>query len=290
MAKAPDGDPTPMPETTGHEWDGIKELNTPLPRWWLWTFYATIVWSVGYWVVMPAWPTLDGYTRGLIGYSSRALLRDDVAGAKLVQKDLLRRIEQASLTEIVATPDLRDFALAGGKSAFAVNCSQCHGSGAAGNKGYPNLNDDDWLWGGRLEDIQFTITHGARSALDAETRMSEMPRFLTDGILTAPQVSDLADYVLFLSGRQTDTVAADRGKALFVDQCAVCHGDNAKGKLEVGAPNLTDGIWLYGGDKKTIVESISGSRRGSMPAWGGILESTTIKQLTVYVHSLGGGQ
>ncbi len=289
MAEQAERDEFSGTETTGHEWDGIRELDTPLPRWWLWVLYATIVWAIGYWILMPTWPTLNGYTKGLLGYTERARIKDDLAAARESQKGQLSRIEIAPLADIRATPDLLEFALAGGRSAFSVNCSQCHGSGAAGFKGYPNLNDDAWLWGGKLADIEFTVTHGIRSIGDPDTRQSEMPRFLTDEILTAAQVGGVAEYVVSLSGR-ADAAAAGRGKAIFAQNCVVCHSENGKGKAEFGAPDLTDAIWLYGSDKKSIVESISISRRGVMPAWGKVLDKATIKQIAVYVHSLGGGQ
>lgn len=290
MARTPSKDSVTGTETTGHEWDGIRELDTPLPRWWLWTFYVTIVWAIGYWILMPAWPTMTGYTKGILGHSERSRIKQDLAAARDAQRGMLDRIAAASLEEIRTTPDLLEFALAGGRSAYAVNCSQCHGSGAAGFKGYPNLNDDDWLWGGRLSEIEYTITHGARSALNEQTRMSEMPRFLLDGILSAAQVDDVAEYVLSLSDRGGDANAASRGQSVFAENCVVCHGPAGKGSRELGAPNLTDGLWLYGGDKKSIVEAIAASRRGVMPAWDGLLDRTVIKQLAVYIHSLGGGE
>ena len=290
MAESPSKDSVTGTETTGHEWDGIRELDTPLPRWWLWTFYVTIVWAIGYWILMPAWPTMTGYTKGILGHSERSRIKADLAEARDAQRGMLDRIAAASLEEIRTTPDLLEFALAGGRSAFAVNCSQCHGSGAAGFKGYPNLNDDDWLWGGRLSEIEYTITHGARSVLNEQTRLSEMPRFLVDGILSAAQVDDVAEYVLSLSGVGRNVDAAARGQSVFAENCIVCHGPAGKGNRELGAPNLADGLWLYGGDKKSIVEAIAVSRRGVMPAWGGLLDQTVIKQLAVYVHSLGGGE
>lgn len=276
-------------ETTGHEWDGIKELNNPLPRWWLWTFYVCCLWAFAYWIVMPAWPLVSSYTTGVIGYSSRAKLAESMAAAHAAQAQYLDRIQQASLEQITNDRELLEFAQAGGGSAFAVNCSQCHGQGAAGSKGFPNLNDDDWIWGGSLEAISQTIHYGIRADND-ETRFNQMPAFGTDEILDRNQINDVAEYVLSLSSSSTDAAAAARGQEIFAEQCTACHGEDAKGNQELGAPNLTDAIWLYGGDKADVVYTITNSRSGVMPAWAGRLDETTIKQLAVYVHSLGGGQ
>jgi len=276
-------------ETTGHEWDGIKELNTPLPRWWLWTFYATVIWAIGYWIAMPAWPLVSSYTKGVIGYSNRAVVAERIAEARAAQSQYLERIEAADLDAIAGDPELLNFAIAGGRSAFAVNCSQCHGLGAAGGVGYPNLNDDAWIWGGTLDDISQTIHYGIRSDHD-ETRLGDMPAFLRDGLLDREQVADVATYVLSLSGDVEDSAAAARGADVFAENCAACHQEGGVGMAEVGAPNLSDEIWLYGGDRETVLNSISNGRAGVMPAWTGRLDDATIKQLAVYVHSLGGGQ
>lgn len=277
-------------ETTGHEWDGIRELDNPLPRWWLWIFYACIVWSIGYYVAYPAIPLVSGYTKGMLGYSSRAEVQKEVAKAKEAQSEYLTAISAASLEEIRTKPELLEFAMAGGKSAFAVNCSQCHGSGAQGAFGYPNLNDDEWIWGGSLDAIHFTIAHGVRNTQSDEARVSMMPAFVKDGILTRDQAGQVAEYVLSLSGNATDQAAAAEGKQMFEDNCVACHGEGGVGMAELGAPPLNNNIWLYGGDKETIVETISNSRSGVMPAWGKILDAPTVKQLTIYVHSLGGGK
>jgi cytochrome c oxidase cbb3-type subunit 3 len=276
--------------TTGHEWDGIRELNTPLPRWWLWTFYATIIWAVVYWVLYPSWPGITGYFPGVLGYSSRAAVTQSVAAAHEATAGMREKIAAASLQEIEKSPALHDFAYAAGKSAFAVNCSQCHGSDAAGHKGFPNLNDDDWLWGGTLDQILFTITHGVRNGADPDARNTQMPRFLADSILSRDQIGDVADYVLSLSNQPHDAAAAARGKQLFADNCAACHGDNGQGNPEMGAPKLADHIWLYGGDRESIIQTISYARAGVMPNWGARLDPVTVKELAIYVHSLGGGQ
>ena len=275
--------------TTGHEWDGIKELNKPLPRWWVWTFYATIVWSVGYWIVYPAWPTLTGYTRGLWGYSQRTAVTDEVNAARAAQGRFREALAATPLDRIKDDPELLRFAMAGGSAAFQANCAPCHGRGAQGFTGYPNLNDDDWLWGGTLEEIHKTISVGARSD-QPETRTSQMPRFGLDKLLDEGQIGDAAEYVLSLSGASADAAAAGRGQKIFADQCASCHGADGKGMQEFGAPNLTDAIWLYGGSKAAIEESIRTGRGGVMPAWAGRLDPATLKSLAVYVHSLGGGK
>lgn len=277
------------PPTTGHEWDGIQEFDNPLPRWWLWVFYATIVWAIGYWVVMPAWPLISGYTQGVLGYSQRAVVERQLERNTQAQSVWLDRIKEASLSDIRSDPELLTFALAGGRSAFAVNCSQCHGTGAQGSSGYPNLNDDAWLWGGSLEDIAYTIRHGIRNGSD-DARTSEMPAFGRDELLEPGQVDDVVEFVVSLSGRPVRAAAAERGKEIFASQCVACHGEAGKGNPEFGAPDLTDGIWLYGGDRATIRETVWNSRRGVMPAWQGRLSPETVKQLTVYVHALGGGR
>ncbi len=276
-------------ETTGHVWDGIRELNNPLPRWWLWTFYVTIIWAIGYWVVMPAWPLVSGYTQGVLGYSSRALVAERIAATRAAQDIYVNRIEASELAEIQSDPELLEFALAGGRSAFAVNCSQCHGRGAAGAVGFPNLNDDAWLWGGTLDDIAQTINYGIRNGHD-EARAGPMPAFLRDQILTRDQVEDVAEYVLSLSGTAEDTEAATRGAEVFAEQCVACHQEGGVGNPEFGAPNIGDSIWLYGGDKETVMETIMNGRAGVMPYWFDRLNPATIKQLAVFVHSLGGGQ
>lgn len=274
--------------TTGHEWDGIRELDTPMPRWWLWTFYATILFSIGYVVLYPAIPLVERATEGVLGYTSRGELKKTVETAKAQQKELIVKISTSSLVEIKADPRLLAFAQAGGRAAFKVNCIQCHGNGAEGSRGNPNLNDDEWLWGGSLETIHQTIQHGIRYEQDDDTRSSEMPAFGTDELLTAEQIDAVADYVLSLSS--AGKPLAGEGAELFAQNCASCHGENGGGSREVGAPSLKDQIWLYGGDKATVVESISKSRKAVMPAWAARLDEATIKQLAIYVHGLGGGE
>ena len=290
MARNIERDEISGTETTGHEWDGIKELNTPLPRWWLWTFYACIIWAIGYTIAYPAWPLINGATPGVLGYTSRGELVETVSAAKAAQKENLDKIAAANVDDILKDENLRSFAIAGGAAAFKVNCVQCHGAGAAGSPGYPNLNDDDWIWGGTAEQIHVTLQHGIRYAQDGETRDSQMPAFGTDGLLEPAQIGDVANYVVSLSGGSADAAKAEAGKQLYADNCASCHGDDGKGNKELGAPNLTDGIWLYGGSVEAVTAQISKPRQGVMPGWANRLDETTIKQLAVYVHSLGGGE
>lgn len=277
-------------ETTGHVWDDdIKELNKPLPRWWLMTFYASIVWAVGFWIAYPAWPTLSGYTKGVLGYSQRDVVARDLKDAEAAQGGMRQRLQMTPLSEIAKDETLFRFATTAGAVTFQTNCAPCHGRGAQGFIGYPNLNDDDWLWGGTLADIEKTILYGIR-AEDKRSRDSQMPRYGVEKLLDDGQITDAAEYVLSLSGRSQDAAAVTRGGAIFIEQCAGCHGDDGKGKIDLGAPHLADGIWLYGGSREAVVASIRTGRGAAMPAWVGRLDPATIKALAIYVHSLGGGK
>jgi len=276
--------------TTGHEWDGIKELNTPLPRWWILTFYATILWAVGYWLVYPAWPLVTNYTTGLFHYSTRASVADELASLETLRGEKTKVLGNASLADIEKDPALLALARARGKTVFADNCAPCHGTGAAGAKGYPNLNDDDWLWGGSLDQIMQTIQFGARSG-NAKAHEGQMLAFGRDGVLKKEEIVTVANYVRSLAGLSIAAGSdAAAGKKIFAENCASCHGEGGKGNEELGAPNLTDQIWLYGSDEATLIETITSGRAGVMPAWSGRLDPVTIKALTVYVHSLGGGK
>jgi cytochrome c oxidase cbb3-type subunit III len=284
-------DPLTGMATTGHEWDGVQELNTPLPRWWLWLFYATIVWSVGYWIVYPAWPLISNATQGVLGYHTRTAIVDDLAALKAQRGGMMDKLAGASVQQIAADPQLSDFARAVGRVAFADNCAPCHGSGGGGSKGYPNLNDDDWLWGGKLADIEQTIRYGVRSGDDNARPGATMPAFGRDGILKPAQISNVGDYVRSLSALPVEKDAdLAAGKKVFADNCASCHGADGKGNRELGAPNLTDKIWLYGSDKQTIMQGVQNGRGGVMPAWGKRLDEPTLKSLAVYVWSFGGGE
>jgi cytochrome c oxidase cbb3-type subunit 3 len=276
-------------ETTGHEWDGIKELDNPLPRWWLWVFWASILTAVIYWVLMPAWPGLNGFTPGLLHYSDRVNVVKELDALKAQRGAEGAKLTNASLEQIESDPDLQAYALAVGQSVFGDNCATCHGVGGTGGKGYANLRDDVWLWGGTLEDIQHTITVGVRSG-DPAARMSQMPAFGRDEMLAPAQIDDLTEYVVALSHRKANPVAVQRASQLFADNCAACHGPTGQGNVTTGAPNLTDNDWLYGDDPQSIHDQIWNGRGGVMPAWGHRFSPETIKALAVYIHANAGGQ
>jgi cytochrome c oxidase cbb3-type subunit 3 len=277
-------------QTVGHEWDGIEELDTPMPRWWLYIFYACIVFAIGYCIAYPAIPLLSRGTPGLLGWTSKGQLAAELAADQKAKAGTLAAIDRLPIEQIEKDPTLMRAAIDGGHAAFRINCSACHGSGAAGSKGYPNLNDDDWLWGGDIKSIQQTLLDGVRSPGDDKTRMSQMPAFGRDGILRPEEVQDVVSYVRFISHQEAASPSAKRGSTIFANNCAVCHGPNGGGNRAVGAPNLTDRIWLYGGDRDTLTETVTNARYGIMPAWGKKLDPVTLKMLAVYIHSLGGGE
>lgn len=275
--------------TTGHEWDGIRELDNPLPRWWLWIFYACIAFAVGYWVLMPAWPGLNGYTHGLLAKSDRAQVALDLKALSAQRGAAGAGLVNASLEQIEADPKLQAYALAAGASVFGDNCATCHGAGGGGGKGYPNLRDDVWLWGGTPADIEHTLRVGIRSGHPG-ARMSQMPAFGRDQIVTPDQVNDLTEYVVALSHRKANRAAVSRAAPLFQAQCSVCHGTAGMGNQAVGAPNLTDRDWLYGGDRASIHGQIWNARGGVMPTWEKRFDTATIKALAVYVHANASGK
>ena len=277
-------------ETTGHEWDGIKELNNPLPRWWLIVFYVTVIWSVAYWILMPAWPGITGYTKGLRNHSERENVAVQMAALNEQRAEATQRlIEAPSLQAIENDADLLQFAMAAGESLFGDNCATCHGAGGQGFVGYPSLVDDAWIWGGTLEAIQQTLHYGIRST-HPQTRFNMMLAYGADGLLSREQIADLTEYVVSISGRDADAAAAARAEPIFQQQCASCHEADGTGMQVMGAPDLTDAIWLYGGEREAIFETIYDGRGGVMPAWTDRLADEQIIALAVYVHALGGGE
>ena len=275
-------------ETTGHEWDGIKELNNPLPRWWLWTFYATIVWAIGYTIAYPAWPLINSATQGVLGYSSRAELHQEIERVQSERAGLNEALATKELSEVLADDALRNFAIAGGAAAYRVNCSQCHGTGAQGGEGYPNLNDDNWIWGGSIEELHQTIAHGVRDQGDFDTRTSEMPAF--GGMMSRREIAETAAFVASLSREPENPDLVEAGAQHFGDFCAACHGVGGEGDRLMGAPSLNNPIWLYGGSEAEIAAQIAQPRHGVMPGWSDRLGDLTVRKLAVFVQSLGGGE
>jgi cytochrome c oxidase cbb3-type subunit 3 len=276
------------PETTGHSWDGIQEFNNPLPRWWLWTLYLTIIWGIGYVIAYPAWPLISGATPGLLGYSTRADVAAEIQRFEDANAPVEAKLVATDLTAIAADPELVNYTQNAGGAVFRTWCAQCHGAGAAGAKGYPNLLDNDWLWGGTIEDIHLTVTHGIRNTTDEDARFSQMPAF---GEILAPgEIDAVVNHVLAISGQESDAALAEAGAVVFADNCAACHMEDGTGDRTQGAPNLTDAIWLYGGDAATLTETVSKARFGVMPAWTGRLSESEIRAVAAYVHSQGGGE
>ncbi|SUB00082.1 Cytochrome c oxidase subunit III [Pannonibacter phragmitetus] len=277
-------------ETTGHEWDGLKELNNPLPKWWLYVFYACIVWAIGYWVVYPSWPLLSSYTAGVLGNSQRADALAAVEAGQAARAQLGAGLNDASLEEIASTPALLDFAMANGRAAFGDNCAACHGSGGTGAIGYPNLQDDGWIWGGTLDDIHTTLKYGIRSGHD-EARFAEMPAFGRDELLDKTQIDQVASFVASRAGLEPEAgVDLAAGETVYQENCASCHGEDLAGMREMGAPSLMSANYVFGKSVKAIKAQVNAPRHGVMPAWEGRLDPATIKSLAVYVHSFGGGE
>ncbi|QCO56005.1 cytochrome-c oxidase, cbb3-type subunit III [Pseudorhodobacter turbinis] len=280
------------PETTGHSWDGIEEFDNPMPRWWLWTFYVCIFWAILYSIAYPAWPMISRATPGLLGASTRADVAAEIQEFSDRLAPIRAKLEATELTEISADPELVGYANNAGAAVFRTWCAQCHGSGAAGVQasGYPNLLDDDWLWGGDIEAIHTTITHGIRNTTDDDARLSDMPRFGADELLEKPEIAQVVQHVLAISGQEHDAELASAGAVVFEDNCAACHMEDGTGNRDLGAPNLTDAIWLYGGDVAALTDSVFYARGGVMPNWAPRLSEADIRSVSIYVHGLGGGE
>lgn len=280
------GDPT----TTGHSWDGIEEFNNPLPRWWLWTFYVTIVFSLIYTILYPAWPLINGATQGITGQDTRLQVAAEIDRFDEMNAPIETKLVNTELTAIAADPELMNYARNAGAAVFQTWCAQCHGSGAAGVQasGYPNLLDDDWLWGGSIEDIHLTVSHGIRNETDDDARYSEMPAF--GEILEEEEIAQVVQFVRYLSNQDHDAELAASGETVFMDNCASCHAENGTGDRDQGAPNLTDAIWLYGGSEEAIEYTVNFARFGVMPSWADRLSEADVRAVATYVHQLGGGE
>ena len=289
MADQQDIDPVTGERTTGHNWDGIQELDIPPPRWLMWIFYLSIVFALIYVVLYPAIPGLRGHTDGVLGYNSREALDKSMAAWGKFQGKFLVQVKKKTPAEILKDANLRAFAIRGGRIAFGDNCAACHNLGGVGRSIYPSLADDVWLWGGKPAEIYETIRYGIRSGHD-DARDSTMQPWGTGEKLTAAQSADVAEYVLSLSKRGKDAAAAKRGAPIYAKQCAACHKPKGQGDPSQGAPALNDQIWLYGSTKAKIIAQIVKPTMGVMPAWIDRLNDETIKMLTVYVHALGGGK
>lgn len=278
------------PSTTGHSWDGIQEFDNPMPRWWLWTFYLTIIWGIGYTIAYPAWPLITGATPGVLEQSTRADVQSEIDRFASANAPIEAKLDETNLDAIKSDPALADFAAKSGRAVFNTWCAQCHGVGGGGNVGYPTLADNDWLWGGTIDDVYTTVQHGIRNTADPEARYSQMPAFGTDGLLDKTQIGDVVQYVLQISGQPHDADMAGAGAQVFADNCVACHGEMGTGDRAQGAPNLTDAIWLYGGSEAALTETVTKARFGVMPAWTGRLSEAQIRSVAYYVHGLGGGE
>ncbi|PSM18433.1 cytochrome-c oxidase, cbb3-type subunit III [Nitratireductor sp. StC3] len=278
--------------TTGHEWNGITELNRPVPKI-IWLFLlSTFLFALVWWVLMPAWPLGATYTRGLLGVDQRARLADDMASAAAARADWMAEIESKPVEAIRADPDLMRLARESGRTLFADNCGVCHGVTGAGGPGYPSLVDTAWLWGGDAQSVAETIRVGINTG-HPESRLSQMLAFGRDGILERQALSDVVSYVRSLS--QAPLAPAEQagvaaGATIFADNCAACHGEDGRGSQDVGAPDLTDGFWIYGGDRRSILISVDRGRQGEMPSWETRLSPVQRKLLTLYVLDLGAPQ
>ena len=278
------------PNTTGHSWDGIEEFDNPMPRWWLWTFYLTIIWGIGYTIAYPAWPLVNSATAGILGWSTRGDVAAEIAAVNEANAPMNAKLEGTELTAISADPELASYAVSSGAAVFKTWCAQCHGSGAAGAKGYPNLLDDDWLWGGSVEDIHATVSHGIRNEDSDDARYSEMPAFGRDELLEKEEIDQVVNFVMSLSGEPQDASKVEAGAVVFEDNCSSCHMEDGTGDRSQGAPNLADAIWLFGGDYASLSETVTNSRYGVMPAWTSRLSEAQIRAVSAYVHQLGGGE
>ncbi|MBJ7549499.1 cytochrome-c oxidase, cbb3-type subunit III [Marinomonas ostreistagni] len=254
-------------QTVGHEFDGIEEYDNPLPRWWYWMFVLTVIFALGY---LTLYPGLGNF-KGVLGWSQESAYDREVAKAEAEFGPMFAQFSQTPIEELAQN----DQAMRIGQRLFANNCAQCHGSAATGSYGFPNLTDNDWLYGGDAAAISQTILNG---------RIAAMPAW--GAILGEDGIHNVSQYVLSLSGRESDAQAAQQGQQLYNTNCIACHGAEAKGNHLFGAPNLTDNIWLYGGSEQQIMQTIRNGRNGQMPAWEGILGKDKAHVVAGYVYSL----
>ena len=283
-------DPVSGQKTTGHEWNGIKELDTPVPLGILIFIVVTHVWALLWWVLMPTFPLGTTYTKGILDTDQRKIVEQDLTAAQAQRAARMKAIETSSYEDILANEDLMKLVRTTGHQLFGDNCAACHGADGRGRANYPDLTDEDWLWGGGPEKIAETMKIGINST-HQNTRVAQMPAFGRDAILDRNQVTNVGTYVQSLSDPAVSTAQnieqMKAGREIFLTTCAACHGEDGKGNREVGAPNLTDQHWVYGGDLQTIINTIHGGRQGHMPTWDERLTPAEIKILSLYVASLG---
>ncbi|MGE0725907.1 MAG: cytochrome-c oxidase, cbb3-type subunit III [Alphaproteobacteria bacterium] len=285
-------DPVTGQTTTGHEWNGIEELNSPVPGVVIFFLAAFSLFAVVYWFLMPAWPTGAGYTKGLLGIDQRAVVNRQVVDAAAARAAWTDRIAAAGFSEIASDPTLMRHVRDTGRTLFIDNCAVCHGVKGTGGPGYPNLAAGAWSRGGEPETIARTITVGINST-HRQTRISQMLAFGRDGVLKHDQIRSVTAFVRSLSGQALDareTALLGAGGEVYAAHCASCHGETGRGKRDIGAPDLTDPTWVYGGDAQSVYTSIHSGRMGHMPHWSDRLTPTEIKVLTLYVLTLQGGK
>jgi len=281
-------DPHSGHKTTGHEWNGIRELNTPIPKA-VWFFIiVTHLFALGYWILMPAFPTGESYTKGLLGADDKTRVMTQRRDTALARADWLRQVEATPYEQLLTDPAVLARIRVEGAQLFGDNCAVCHGADGRGVEGFPSLADRDWLWGGKPETVAETIRVGVNST-HPQTRASEMIAFGAGGILDATQVANAADYVMSLSlpafaQSKPDSVRA--GRVVYEANCVPCHGPEGRGNQELGVPNLTDLAWVNGSDWESVYTVINHGRKGEMPSWEGRLSPAERKLLAAYVLDL----
>ena len=282
-------DPVTGRETTGHEWNGIKELDTPIPRGVLMFLIVTHIWAIGWWFLAPTWPLGTTYTKGLLGFDQRTTVETRVIEGQQQRAGWTARLDSEPYESILADEALMQTVRNTGRQLFGDNCAACHGRDGRGNANYPDLTDGDWLWGGSPEQIETTMRVGINTA-HPDSRIGQMPAFGRDAMLDRTEVRNVAAYVYSLTNPDYSTPAnlerVTAGREVFATTCASCHGENAEGNQELGAPNLTDNYWIYGGSMDTIIASVHGGRQGHMPTWDERLTNAEIRTLALYVHDL----
>jgi cytochrome c oxidase cbb3-type subunit 3 len=286
-------DPVTGRETTGHEWNGIKELDTPIPRGVLIFLIVTHIWAIAWWFLLPAWPIGTTYTKGLLGIDQRTTVAERVVKGQQERAVWNAQLVTEPYDVILADENLMQIVRDTGRQIFGDNCAACHGRDGRGSAGYPDLTDDDWLWRGGPEMIEQTLRYGINTT-HPDSRIAQMPAFGRDQMLERHQVHSVAAFVYSLSNPEYSTgenlKRINAGRETYATTCAACHGDSAEGNRDVGAPNLKDDRWLYGGDLRTIIASIHGGRQGHMPTWDERMTKSEIRTLSLYVHDLGTSQ